>query len=271
MDRTGGGGEATRATRSGIVPKTAEEIEAIRAAGRVVRRALNAMRDAIVPGLSTTADLERAAVEVISGAGAASAFLGYAPHGMPPYPAWTCISVNEEVVHGIPGRRVLHSGDVVSCDVGVVLNGYYADAASTFPVGEISPEVERLLSVTREALERAIGQARAGARVGDISHAIERHARRHGFSVVHDLVGHGVGRQLHEAPQIPNFGAAGTGPVLPEGATLAIEPMVNMGRKDVEALEDQWTIVTRDRTVSAHFEHTVAVTANGALVLTQGD
>lgn len=260
-----------RAARSSILRKTAAEIEAIREAGRVVRRALNAMRDAIEPDRSTTADLEHAAVEVIAGAGATSAFLGYAPHAMPPFPAWTCISVNEEVVHGIPGRRVLKSGDVVSCDVGVLLNGYYADAASTFPVGDVSPEVERLLTVTRGALDRAVAQAKVGARVGDISHAIERHARRHGYCVVHDLVGHGVGRMLHEAPQIPNYGAAGSGPILPEGATLAIEPMVNMGRKDVEALEDQWTIVTRDRMVSAHFEHTVAVTANGALVLTQGD
>ncbi len=243
----------------------------MRAAGRVVAYTLAAMRDAIVPGVTTTMDLERAAEQAITSKGATSAFVGYAPDGHPPYPAWTCISVNEEVIHGIPGKRVLYEGDVVGCDVGVRLDGYYADSARTFPVGRIAPETEKLLAVTEEALFEGIAQARAGNRVGDIGAAIERHVRKHGFSVVREMVGHGVGRYLHEAPQVPNHGKRGTGPLLIEGTTLAIEPMVNMGSRQIEVLKDSWTIVTRDRSMSAHFEHTVAVTRNGALILTQED
>jgi methionyl aminopeptidase len=256
---------------SGILPKSAAEIEKMRAAGRIVRYALMAMRDAIVPGVSTTLDLERAAAKAITEKGATSAFLGYAPEGHPPYPAWTCISVNEEVIHGIPGKRLLQEGDVVGCDVGVKLGGYFADSAWTFPVGNSRPEVGRLLAVAEEALYAGIDQARLGNRVGDIGHAIERHARKHGFAVVREMVGHGVGRYLHEAPQVPNHGRRGTGPLLVEGTTLAIEPMVNMGGRQIAVLNDSWTIVTRDRAPSAHFEHTVAVTRNGAQILTQGD
>jgi methionyl aminopeptidase len=229
------------------------------------------MGEAILPGKSTTSDLERVAISIIGGSGGSSAFLGYAPMDHPPFPAWTCISVNEEVVHGIPNRRVLQEGDVVSCDVGVELHGVFADAAWTFPVGRVRPEVDRLLHVTEEALYLGIAEARHGRRVGDISHAIERQATRHGYSVVRELVGHGVGLSLHEDPQIPNFGRRGHGPVLSEGATLAIEPMVNQGRYDVEALADAWTIVTCDRKPSAHFEHTVVVTRTGGVILTQGD
>jgi methionyl aminopeptidase len=254
-----------------IILKSWEEIEKIRAAGRVVYAALQAMKAAIVPGKTTTHDLEQIAIRVLSENGASSPFLGYAPHNLPPYPAWTCISVNEEVVHGIPGRRVLVDGDIVKCDVGVELNGYYADSAWTFPVGKINSEVERLLRVTREALYKGIAQARAGNHVGDIGYAIERYVSQHGFSVVREMVGHGVGRSLHEEPQVPNYGKRATGPVLQEGMTIAIEPMVNAGRHEIETLSDRWTIVTCDRSLSAHFEHTVAITRNGVRILTQGD
>ncbi len=254
-----------------IVLKTPDEIEKMQAAGRVVRESLQAMRGAIVPGVSTTYDLEMAAVAVMRKHGAESAFLGYAPHGNPPYPAATCISVNEEVVHGIPGRRVLQSGDIVSCDVGVRLNGLYADAAWTFPVGTVSGQVQKLLRVGREALYMGIAQVKPGKRLGDIGAAIDGHVRRNGFSVVREMVGHGVGKSLHEEPQVPNYGKAGKGVRLEEGMTFAIEPMVNLGKRDIEALADRWTIVTCDRTVSAHFEHTVAITRGGARILTEGD
>lgn len=254
-----------------IVLKTAEEIEKIRAAGAIVRKTLDAMRDAIVPNVTTTADLERVAAAEITRHGATSAFLGYAPAGHPPYPAWTCISVNEVVIHGIPGARVLEEGDIVSCDVGVRLDGYYADAAWTFPVGRVSPEVERLLRVGEEALYAGIDQARPGRRVGDIGHAIEKTVRRGGFEVVREMVGHGVGRSLHEPPQIPNHGTPGRGALLEEGATLAIEPMLLMGCRTIEVLSDRWTIVSGNRKPAAHFEHTVAVTRNGARILTEGD
>lgn len=270
MGRAGAG--ARRAFGgSRIILKSPEQVIKMRAAGRVVHAALRAMGQAIVPGKSTTEDLERAAREVIVASGGSSAFLGYAPHGHPPYPAWTCISVNEEVVHGIPGRRVLQAGDIVSCDVGVQLNGVFGDAAWTFPVGEVRPEVDRLLRVTLDALMQGIAEARHGNTVGDIGFAVDRHATRNGCTVVRDLVGHGVGLSLHEEPQIPNYGRRGTGALLQEGATLAIEPMVNMGRHDVEALADEWTIVTCDRRPSAHFEHTVLVTRQGGEILTQGD
>ncbi len=253
-----------------IIRKTPDEINKMRAAGCIVDAALRAMRDAIVPGKTTTNDLENVAIHVLSEHGATSPFLGYAPHEHPPFPAWTCISVNEQVVHGVPGRRVLKDGDIVGCDVGVNLNGYYADGAWTFPVGRVSPATERLLKVGEEALYRGIEQARAGKRLGDISAAIERFVRKNGYTVVKEMVGHGIGRSLHEEPQVPNFGKAGTGPVLEEGMTICIEPMVNAGRRDIEALSDEWTIVTSDRSLSAHFEHTVAITGNGAQILTQG-
>lgn len=243
----------------------------MRAAGRVVGEALKTMEAAIEPGVTTTYDLEKLATQVISKYGATSAFLGYAPNEHPPFPAWTCISVNEEVVHGIPGRRVLQHGDIVKCDVGVKLNGYYCDSAWTFAVGTVDPEVERLMKVGMEALRRGLQQARAGNRVGDISHAIERYVLQNRCSVVREMVGHGVGRSLHEEPQVPNYGKAGTGPILREGMTIAIEPMVNLGTAEIFALDDAWTIVTADRKPSVHFEHTVLVTRQGARILSQGD
>jgi methionyl aminopeptidase len=253
-----------------IILKTPEEISRMRAAGRIVHQALQAMRAAIVPGVSTTSDLERAAIDVLAKHGADSPFLGYAPHDHPPFPAWTCISVNEQVVHGVPSRRVLQEGDIVSCDVGARLNGYYADSAWTFPVGRVSTTADRLLKVTEEALYKGLEQAKVGNRVGDISNAVERFARKNGFSVVKEMVGHGVGKSLHEDPQIPNFGKAGTGAFLKAGMTIAVEPMINEGKKEIVALEDQWTVVTIDRKLSAHFEHTVAITRNGPCILTQG-
>jgi len=254
-----------------VIIKTEDEIARIREAGRIVYAALQAMKAAIKPGVSTTFDLEREAIRVISKAGGESPFLGYAPHGHPPYPAWTCISVNEAVVHGIPGRRVLQEGDIVSCDVGVKLNGFYADSAWTFPVGKISEAAEKLLKITEESLYKALSQARPGNRLGDVGNAVEKHVKPHGFTVVKEMVGHGVGKKLHEDPQIPNYGKPGTGLLLREGMTVAIEPMINAGRSEIVALDDQWTVVTIDRKLSAHFEHTVAITKNGALILTQGD
>ncbi|HZO91414.1 MAG TPA: type I methionyl aminopeptidase [Chthonomonadaceae bacterium] len=253
-----------------IILKTREEIAKIRAAGRVVHRVLKEVGEAVQPGV-TTGTLEDLASQIISESGGSSPFLGYAPVGHPPYPAWTCISVNNEIVHGIPGRRVLQEGDIVTVDCGVELNDYIADSAWTFPVGRISPEAERLLSVTREALFKGIAQARPGKRIGDISRAVQRHAESHGYSVVRELTGHGVGRSLHEEPQVPNFVSGSKGPLLECGMTFAIEPMVNAGRKDIKYLDDRWTIVTADGSLSAHFEHTVAITPNGAAILTNGD
>jgi methionyl aminopeptidase len=259
-----------RGPHGGIIIKTPQEIERIRAAGRIVHQALTMMGRAVAPGV-TTQELEDIAVQVISAAGATSAFLGYQPIGHTPFPAWTCISVNDEVVHGIGGPRVLHEGDIVSCDCGVKLNGYYADSAWTFPVGKVDPETDKLLKVTREALQRAIAAAKPGNRIGDIGYTVERFVRQNGYSVVRDMVGHGVGTALHEDPQIPNYGKPKTGPVLREGMTLAIEPMVNIGTAEIAPLSDGWTVVTADGQKSAHFEHTIVVTRHGARILTQGD
>jgi methionyl aminopeptidase len=253
-----------------VILKSADEIAKMAASGRVVDAALKAMRDSIVPGKTTTNDLEMVAVRVLSEYRAGSPFLGYAPEGHPPYPAWTCISVNEQVVHGVPGRRVLQEGDIVGCDVGANVNGYFADGAWTFPVGRISAAAERLLRISEEALYIGIDQCRVGNFTGDISHAIERFIRKNGYSVVKELVGHGIGRSLHEEPQVPNFGKPRSGARLREGMTFCVEPMVNAGRRQIESLSDSWTIITSDRSLSAHFEHTVAITKNGAQILTQG-
>jgi methionyl aminopeptidase len=213
----------------------------------------------------TTADLDGAAEKLVRAAGAEPAFKGYRG-----YPATLCASINEEVVHGIPSKkRALGDGDIVSLDMGVKLNGFYGDSAVTVPVGRVSDGVLKLLKVTQEALELAIAQVRVGGRVSDIGHAVQRHVEANGFSVVREFVGHGIGSSLHEDPQIANYGEPGRGPRLAEGMVLAIEPMVNMGRSAVKVLADGWTAVTRDGSLSAHFEHTVAVTRDGPLVLTQ--
>lgn len=253
-----------------IVLKGPAQIEKMRAAGRIVHEVLRETGAAAIPGV-TTGQLEDIAARIISRAGATSAFLGYAPSGNPPYPAWVCISVNDEIVHGIPGRRALMEGDIVTIDCGVEKNGYVADSAWTYGVGEISPQAERLLRVTKESLFKGIEQVKPGKRLSDVGHAVQRHAEAGGYSVVRELVGHGVGTSLHEDPQVPNFGAPGRGPTLKCGMTFAIEPMINAGRKEIRSLADEWTIATADGSLSAHFEHTVAIMPDGAMILTNGE
>ncbi|HSL63137.1 MAG TPA: type I methionyl aminopeptidase [Gaiellaceae bacterium] len=245
-----------------IIRKSARELERMAAAGEVVARTHELMREHVRPGV-TTAHLDRIAEEFIRSEGGVPTFKGYRG-----YPAALCISRNDMVVHGIPGADELAEGDVVSIDVGVTLGGFVADSAWTYPVGEISEEAQHLLDACEAALHAGIDQARVGNRVGDISAAVQRATEGAGFSVVRSLVGHGVGRQMHEEPQIPNFGEPGRGPLLAEGMTLAIEPMITAGRADVVLLDDRWSIVTEDGSLSAHFEHTIAVTAEGPRILT---
>ena len=245
-----------------IVCKSPAEIEKMRAANLLVAQVLEDLAAMVAPGVST-ADLDAAAEARVRAAGAEPAFKGYRG-----YPATLCASVNEQVVHGIPGRRELAAGDIVSLDMGVKLGGYYGDSAVTVAVGPVGEDVKRLLRVTQEALEAGIAQVRVGGRISDIGHAIQQHVEAEGFSVVREFVGHGIGAALHEEPQIANYGEPGRGPRLAEGMTLAIEPMVNMGKAAVRVLADGWTAVTKDGSLSAHFKHTVAVTKNGPDVLT---
>jgi methionyl aminopeptidase len=246
-----------------IVCRSAVELDRMREAGRLVGDILSELSAMVAPGV-TTADLDEVAERRIRAAGAIPAFKGY--HG---YPATICASVNEEVIHGIPsGRRVLNEGDVVSVDVGAMLDGYYGDSAVTLPVGHVSEQAAMLLRVTEEALYKAIDKVKVGGRVSDIGHAVQQHVEAYGFSVVREFVGHGIGQRMHEEPQIPNYGEPGRGPRLAEGMVLAIEPMVNAGKPAVKVLADGWTAVTRDNSLSAHFEHTVAVTAAGPRILT---
>jgi methionyl aminopeptidase len=249
-----------------IVCKSPAEIERMRAANEVVAAVLTDLAGAIAPGVST-GELDERAEAAIRAAGATPAFKGY--HG---YPAALCVSINDEVIHGIPSRtRLLAAGDIVSVDVGAVLDGFVGDSAVSFPVDAISEQAAMLLRVTREALYRAILAARPGGRVSDIGDAVQRHVEAHGCSVVREFVGHGIGTAMHEEPQVPNYGPPGRGAKLTEGMVLAIEPMVNLGRPAVRVLEDGWTAVTRDHSLSAHFEHTVAVTEEGPFVLTARD
>jgi methionyl aminopeptidase len=245
-----------------IVCRSAAELGRMRAANALVADVLAELREMVRPGV-TTAELDRFAEGRVRGAGAVPAFKGY--HG---FPATLCTSVNEEVIHGIPSARELVTGDIVSIDIGVLLDGFYGDAAITVALGPIDDRVAELLRVTEESLYRGIEQARVGARVSDIGHAVQRHVEAHGFSVVREFVGHGVGTALHEDPQVPIYGPGGRGPRLAEGMTLAIEPMVAMGRAAVKVLRDGWTAVTRDHSLAAHFEHTVAVTAGGPVIMT---
>lgn len=247
-----------------IVCKSTSEIEKMRRSGRIVRQVLDAVREVVTPGV-TTMDLERVAEARIKDLGAKPAFKGYYD-----YPCVLCTSINNEIVHGIPSeRRVLKAGDIVSIDTGVVLEGYYGDAAITVPVGsELTSELRKLLEVTRESLYRGIEAARIGNTVGDVGAAVQKVVEANGFSVVREFVGHGIGTKLHEEPQVPNFGTPGSGPKLRDGMVLAIEPMVNVGRSETRVLADNWTAVTKDGTHSAHFEHTVAVTKNGPVILT---
>ncbi len=244
-----------------MVLKTRGELELMDEANAIVHRVLDGVAERIAPGV-TTAELDRWAEATIRAAGGVPGFLSYRG-----YPATLCTSVNDVIVHGIPEPRPLEEGDIVGVDCGVVYKGYYGDAARTFPVGSISQEAERLLRVTREALERAVEQVRPGGRLGDVSAAVQSHAEAAGFSVVREFVGHGVGTSLHEDPQVPNFGTAGKGPRLKPGLVLAIEPMVNAGRSEHRTDPDGWTARTDDGTLSAHFEYSVAVTEDGARVL----
>jgi methionyl aminopeptidase len=242
--------------------KSPKEIEKMRRACAVAAEVLQAVARLVEPGRST-AEINAAAGQLIRQHGGKSAFLGYRK-----YPGELCVSVNEEVVHGIPGARRIQYGDVVSLDVGVIVDGFVGDNATTVPVGVVPPRTAKLLATTERALAAAIAQARAGARVGDISYAVQSTVEAEGFAPVREFVGHGVGRRLHEDPQIPNFGKRGEGPKLKPGMTLAIEPMINAGTHEVQVLADGWTVVTADGQPSAHFEHTVLVTDSAAEILT---
>lgn len=249
--------------------KNEKDIECLRKAGKIVVDALNLVRDNIRPGVDTLT-LDMKAEKLISDSGARPAFKGYTVPGVPkPFPGTLCISINDEVVHGIPSEdRVLEEGDIVSIDVGVRIDGFYGDAAYTFPVGRISPEREALLKVTRECLERAISVAREGATLGDVGHAVESWAAPRGYGIVRNYAGHGIGRNLHEAPQIPNFGVPGRGITLKKGMSLAIEPMIMTGKEEVRTLKDRWTVVTADGSDAAHFEKTIVITGNDPEVIT---
>jgi methionyl aminopeptidase len=245
-----------------IIRKSSEEIDRMAAAGAVVAATIDHVGAQLEPGI-TTGELDRIAEDFIRSRGGVPTSKGYRG-----YPAAICISPNEVIVHGIPGRHVVAEGDVVTIDVGVTLDGFIADSAFTFGVGEISDAARHLLSVGQRALGEGIAQAYAGNRVGDISAAIQELVERHGLSVVRSLVGHGVGRDYHEDPHIPNFGEPGRGPLLSEGMTIAIEPMITAGSAEIEILDDDWTIRTDDGSLSCHFEHTVAITADGPRILT---
>ncbi|MCC7124044.1 MAG: type I methionyl aminopeptidase [Acidobacteria bacterium] len=248
-----------------ITCRSAAEIERLARVNRLVAQVLAELMATVAPGVST-ADLDALAERRLREAGAEPAFKGY--HG---YPATICASVNEQVIHGIPNPRPLKDGDIVSVDMGARMDGFYGDSAVTVPVGRVSAEAERLLTVTRTALEKAIAVVKPGGRVHDIGAAVQQHVESHGYSVVREFVGHGIGTSLHEEPQIPNYGTAGRGARLAEGMVLAIEPMVNAGKAAVKVLGDGWTAVTKDGSLSAHFEHTVVVTGSGCRVLTLRD
>jgi len=246
-----------------IIRKSKAEIEKMRAAGRIVAAVLRELAETVEPGM-TTADLDRLAESRIREAGAIPTFKGY--YG---YPASLCTSINDEVVHGIPGNRRLREGDIVGIDCGATYNGYVGDAAITVPVGKISPELERLIEATRLSLQAAIDKCRIGSRLGDVGNAVQAYVEPLGYTVVRNYCGHGIGRAMHEEPQVPNYGEPGRGRALQQGWVLAIEPMVNMGNHDVKTLSDGWTVVTIDGRPSAHFEHTVAVTDKGPEILTR--
>ena len=252
---------------NGIELKSPDEIDKMTRASKIVAEVLEALRAQVKPGV-TTEELDRFAEKFIVERGGVPAFKGYRVRDRV-YHHTLCTSINEAVVHGIPSNRTLKDGDIIGLDLGVIVEGYYGDAAITVPVGSISPAIQRLLAVTEEALYKGIAQAVVGQRISDISHAVQKHAEAASFSVVTEFVGHGIGRRLHEEPQIPNYGEPGKGPRLKPGMALAIEPMINMGRPETRCLEDGWTAVTRDGSLSAHFEHTIAVTDTGPRILTK--
>ena len=252
---------------NGIELKSPDEIDKMTRASKIVAEVLEALRAQAKPGV-TTEELDRFAEKFIVERGGVPAFKGYRVRDRV-YHHTLCTSINEAVVHGIPSNRTLKDGDIIGLDLGVIVDGYYGDAAITVPIGSISPAIQRLLAVTEEALYKGIAQAVVGHRISDISHAVQKHAEAAAFSVVTEFVGHGIGRRLHEEPQIPNYGEPGKGPRLKPGMALAIEPMINMGRPETRCLEDGWTAVTRDGSLSAHFEHTIAVTDTGPRILTK--
>ncbi|MBF0618871.1 MAG: type I methionyl aminopeptidase [Candidatus Omnitrophica bacterium] len=243
--------------------KSPEELKILRDAGKILAGIFEEIKRSFKVGM-TTADIDRMAEELIARNNVLPAFKGYRG-----YPACACVSVNEVIVHGIPGARVVKEGDIVSIDIGIIYREYFSDMAMTLGAGSLAPSTQKLLDVTRQALARGIEQARSGRKLGEVSHAIQKYAEAKGFSVVRDFVGHGIGLELHEDPEIPNYGPANDGPVLKPGMVLAIEPMVNAGMFETKTLEDGWTVITKDKKWSAHFEHTIAVTESGPVVLTQ--
>ena len=252
-----------------IICKSADEIKIMREAGKIVAKVFLKIEEIIKPGI-TTDYIDRVAEEVIISENAAPAFKGYVGRfGTKPFPGSVCASINEQVVHGIPGKRVIKDGDLVSIDIGVKFKGFYGDATRTYKVGKVSKIAEKLWNATREALDMSMEKCKAGNRLSDISNIIENRALRDGFSVVRDFVGHGIGREMHEDPQILNYGPPGQGPLLREGMVLAIEPMLNQGSSEVEILSDLWTVITQDRKLSCHFEDTVAVCKDGPVILTR--
>lgn len=242
--------------------KTDNEIELMRHAGKVVGDTLAALEEVIKPGI-TTAEIDKIAEELIIKQGAKPSFKGYEG-----FPGTICASVNEEVVHGFPGKRVLKEGDIISIDCGAILDGYQGDAARTFPVGKVSEEAEKLIKITKESFFKGVEKAVVSNRLGDISWAVQQHAESNGFSVVRDFVGHGIGREMHEDPEVPNFGRPGRGLRLSHGLVLAIEPMINIGRYNVRVMPNGWTVVTADGSLSAHYENTVAILKDGPEILT---
>jgi methionyl aminopeptidase len=248
--------------------KTRAEIDAMREAGRHVAEILLELREMVEPGL-TTQELDAHARDCIRARGIVSSFLDYGPGGLPPYPAVVCVSINEEIVHGIPGARQLVAGDIVSVDFGIETGGFHGDSAFTMHVGTISDAAQRLVDVTRDSLYKGVEQMVPGNRLSDIGHAIQGFAEAAGYSIVRQFVGHGIGSRMHELPQVPNYGRKGRGPRLLPGMVLAIEPMVNVGNHQVQMLEDEWTAVTADGELSAHFEHTVLITEDGPEILTK--
>lgn len=248
-----------------IVIKTKKEIELMQESGRIVALAHEEVKKAIKPGI-TTGELDAIAEAVIKENGAVPSFKGY--HG---YPGSICASVNDQVIHGIPGETILKEGDIISIDIGAFKNGYHGDAARTHPVGKVSDEASKLIKITEESFFEGLKFCRIGYRLSDISNAIQTYAEENGFSVVRDFVGHGIGRQMHEDPPVPNYGAAGRGPRLESGMALAIEPMINVGGFKVVVLDDEWTVITKDGTLSAHYENTVIITEDGPIMTTYSD
>ena len=242
--------------------KSEKELERMRVAGRITALARKAAADAVHPGV-TTEEIDRIVRKTIEDAGAKPSFLGYGG-----FPGSACVSINDEVIHGIPGNRVLKEGDIVSVDVGAYIGGFHGDCAATYPCGKISEEAQRLIDVTRQSFFEGFAQAREGNRISDISHAVQAYVEANGFSVVREYVGHGVGRNMHEAPEIPNYGAPGHGPKLLRGMTIAVEPMVNAGTAAIRQMSDGWTVKTRDGKYAAHYENTILITAGEPEILT---